>query len=251
MNMIDPQDGVKEFSTLKVFRHLTVFRVNREDSEARLVQEARHGDRNAFDILVRRFEAPLRGFLERRVGEAAADDVLQDTLLAGWIALPKFHRQSRFKAWLFGIACHKCVDHYRTESRAPMEMPLEEADGMWSSFSIHTDWQDHADRKQFVSDLLQRLCVEQREVLEIYYYAGLTLAETARALNRNLSTVKGQFYRAHARIAQSMPADSVKAIADDTENKSDNRILSGEVERGNSSFLPTARAATFHGKVTR
>ena len=44
----------------------------------------------------------------------------------------------------------------------------------------------------------------QREVLDLYYWAELTLPEIARALNRNLNTVKYQFYRGHDLVAQGM-----------------------------------------------
>ncbi len=47
----------------------------------------------------------------------------------------------------------------------------------------------------------------QREVLELYYYAELTLPEIAAALGRNLNTVKYQFYRAHALAAEGLAAE--------------------------------------------
>ena len=46
----------------------------------------------------------------------------------------------------------------------------------------------------------------QREVLELYYYAELTLAEIAEVCGRHESTVKYQFYRAHAQVAQQLSA---------------------------------------------
>lgn len=51
-----------------------------------------------------------------------------------------------------------------------------------------------------VERLLAELEETQREVIELYYYAQLTLAEIATVLERNLNTVKYQFYRAHSEL---------------------------------------------------
>lgn len=80
------------------------------DTDVGLVRAARRGDRRAFDALVRVYQDPLRGFLVRRVGPAAADDALQETWVAAWSGLPGFTGRSRFKAWLFAIAAHKAAD---------------------------------------------------------------------------------------------------------------------------------------------
>ena len=60
-------------------------------------------------------------------------------------------------------------------------------------------------RAQVVRAALSELPEAQREVLELYYYAELTLAEIADSLGRNLNTVKHQFYRAHAMAADRLP----------------------------------------------
>ena len=58
-----------------------------------------------------------------------------------------------------------------------------------------------ADRAQAVRAALAGLPEAQQEVLELYFYAELTLPEIAEMLGRNLNTVKYQFYRAHAQAA--------------------------------------------------
>ena len=167
------------------------------DSEMKLVTAAQHGSREAFDSLMRSHESQLRGFICRRVGMGAVDDVLQETWLASWLALPKFSRRSRFKAWLFGIAFHKSNDYHRKRGRTAQELPLHEIETAAAS----QDWIADAELRQTVRTLLAELPLEQREVLEMYYYAELTLAEVAQELGRSLNTVKSQFYRAHTKIA--------------------------------------------------
>jgi RNA polymerase sigma-70 factor (ECF subfamily) len=167
----------------------------RPDPDRELVTAARQGNRQAFDRLTAGHQARLRGFIARRVGAEAVDDVLQDTLLACWTALPRFDHRSGFKAWLYGIATHKCIDHGRKRGRMKLESPLAEApDGWQSPEALYAA----AELRETVRQVLERLPDTQREVVELYYYAELTLAEIATALGRNLNTVKYQFYRAHA-----------------------------------------------------
>lgn len=132
---------------------------------------------------------------------------MQDILLAGWSALPAFNGRSRFKAWLFGIAMHKCADFHRAAGRDHLDASVELQDGM-SIPSTETldDWSAEIDRREAVADALAKLPANQREVLEMYYYAELSLPEIAAALDRNLNTVKYQFYRAHTQAAETLSA---------------------------------------------
>lgn len=168
------------------------------DSEAGRVRAAQRGDRRAFDALVRAYEGPLRGFLVRRAGPGAADDVLQETLLAAWTAIPRFDGRSRFKAWLYGIALHKVTDSRRAQGRAPVDAWSDVAEDQASD---EPDPFAASDLRHSVRAVLAELPPVQREVLELYYYAELTLPEVAETLGRNLNTVKYQFYRAHTQAA--------------------------------------------------
>jgi RNA polymerase sigma-70 factor (ECF subfamily) len=183
-----------------VLRLGDVFAPGRRDSEPRLIQAAQRGDRGAFDALARTYAPPLRGFLSRRVGPDAAEDVLQETWLAGWAALKSYRGKARFKAWLYAIALHKCQDHQRMQKRTQAEELSEETKGLPAGEDAFAA----ADRACAVRAALAELPEPQREILDLYFYAELTLPEIAEMLGRNLSTVKYQFYRAHAQAAQAL-----------------------------------------------
>ena len=155
----------------------------------------------------------LRGFLLHRVGVGAVDDVLQETLLAGWTALPGYSRCAPFKAWLFAIAIRKCVDLYRVRGRRGIEVPLEEAE---SQLCAQKDWVTVADSNEAIRSALALLSDEQREVVEMYYYAELSLPEIARALERNLNTVKYQFYRAHTLVERALTEETIAETIEET-----------------------------------
>jgi len=148
-----------------------------KDPDEGLVSAARRGDRRAFDSLVHVYQSPLRGFVAKRVAPAAVDDVLQETWLAAWAALPRFAGRSRFKAWLFSIALHKAVDAQRTSIPAvagPETLEEQAADG--DPFAA-------ADIRHMVQAALSGLSEPQREVLDMYYYAELTMRRSHRYWN--------------------------------------------------------------------
>ncbi len=191
---------------LSPLRQLGLLPRRPEDAEAGLVTAAQRGERRAFDTLVRSHQTLLRAFLTRRVGPEAVEDVLQETWLAAWAALPGFHGRSRFKAWLFSIAQHKIQDHFRARGRSETEALDENV----SSEDVgQRDPYAAVDLRHTVLTMLSPLPDAQREVLEMYYYAELTLPEIAQALGRNQNTVKYQFYRAHELVAEGLgPVES-------------------------------------------
>jgi RNA polymerase sigma-70 factor (ECF subfamily) len=171
--------------------------------EAGWVEAARQGDRRAFDALVAHHAGPLRGFLARRVPASALEDVIQETLLGAWVGLPRFYPEVSFKAWLYRIALNKAADRSRADARrALQETTMGSGEDWWVDTS--SDIASMVERKHWVASLLSELPPVQREVIEMYYYAELTLPDIAQLLGRNLNTVKYQFYRAHEIAAQAM-----------------------------------------------
>lgn len=175
----------------------------KDDPERRLLLRAASGDRRAFDNLVRGFEKGLRGFVAMRVRTEAVDDVMQEVWTACWVALPTFAGRSRFKAWLYGIATNKCVDHLRAANRRPVAS-LDDVGELADTREPYK----RVDERDAVLAALEQLPDAQREVVQLYYYADLTLPEIATALRRNLNTVKYQFYRAHEQVARLLEAGS-------------------------------------------
>lgn len=152
-----------------------------------------YSELSAFDEFVARVEPEVRQFVARKVRAEAVDDVLQEVWVAAWQALPHYDRRSQLRTWIYGICVHKCFDYYRAQRHERLLVSLSDeplADGSPSPETA-------AIRADTVRRLLATLDEEIRIVLELYYYAQFTLAEIATALDRNLNTVKYQFYRAH------------------------------------------------------
>ena len=90
-----------------------------------LVERCQAGDRAAFDELYLRYQRRLYRFCLQRVGQAHdAEDVVQESFVRAWRALPRFAGERRFYPWLTVIAANLCVDTLRRRSRLT---PVEES----------------------------------------------------------------------------------------------------------------------------
>lgn len=167
--------------------------------ESRFLTAASEGDPLAFEELVRTYDTEVRRFVLSKVNSEAVDDVMQEIWIAAWSALPRYDRRGRFRTWLYAVALNKCYDHYRSSKNEKRLVSLDHADSAESPMSIEADLL----LTDSVRQMVDRLTQHQREVVELYYFAQLTLPEIASALNRNLNTVKYQFYRAHAELLES------------------------------------------------
>lgn len=84
------------------------------------LEQARHGDQHAFDMLVGPYGTELQVHCYRMLGSLQdAEDVLQETLLAAWTGLADFEGRSSVRTWLYRIATNRCLNHQRSAKRRP------------------------------------------------------------------------------------------------------------------------------------
>ena len=169
-----------------------------------LVVRAQGGDVDAFSTLTAgrtdRLYAAARLIL--RDDEAAADAV-QDALLRAWLDLRGLRDPDRFDAWLHRLlvrACYRAAR--RRRDRAIVELKLT---------SITDSVTPDAQRVVAVRDQLERgfrrLSAEQRAVIVLHHYLGLSLAETAEILAIPLGTMQSRLSRSTQAMRAVLEAD--------------------------------------------
>ena len=179
---------------LSALREGTVRRL--ASSEQKSVEAAQTGNREAFDALLEKHRPEIRKFVLKRVSKEQADDLLQDIWLAAWTSIREFDSRSRFRTWLYGIAINKCKTLYRSQQRRQAHLPLEDM-----LPDLHQPGRQPSELEAQLPSILEMLSENHRQLLDLYYYGELTLPEISRLLDRNLNTVKYQFYRAHTELA--------------------------------------------------
>ncbi len=99
-----------------------------------IVERVREGDESAWQELIGRYEGRLLAYAEARVGRgAAAEDIVQETLLGFLNSLPNYDGGRPLENYLFSICGYKVTDHLRREGRRPT-LPLggnRESEGSW------------------------------------------------------------------------------------------------------------------------
>ena len=150
-----------------------------------LVARSRGGDLDSFNQLILRWERPIYALAYRVIGrEEDARDVVQETFLRAFRALPGFKGQAKFSSWLYRIALNLCRDWIRRRRRSPLvELPegvdpVELAAETGPVESI----EDLASRKELseaVAEAMSLLPEEQRTAIILKEYHGMTFQEIA------------------------------------------------------------------------
>ncbi|GAA1334347.1 sigma-70 family RNA polymerase sigma factor [Saccharothrix algeriensis] len=143
----------------------------------------------------------LRGYLAGRVGESAADDLVAETFL---VALRRRHsydpEQAPIKGWLYGIATNLVREHVRKEVRGHRAGLRAVGRPEPDHGAFVADRVDAQRASRVIARALTDLREEDRDVLLLTSWAGLSPAEVAEALGEPASTVRSRLHRVRARL---------------------------------------------------
>ena len=168
-----------------------------DEAFAALLADARAGDPQAFDDLVRWLEVPLVGFLRAR-GADDPDGTANEVLVRVFGGIARFQGGvAQFRGWVFTIARNALVDERRHRARRPDAVPTVPHEIPDRSTG---DVAERIGERERVDALLADLTDEQREVLLLRIVAGLTVEETADAVGRRPGAVRALQHRALARL---------------------------------------------------
>jgi RNA polymerase sigma-70 factor (ECF subfamily) len=188
--------------------------MSRTDEE--LVASSLAGDRSAFDLLVLRWDRKIQGAIYRIMGsEEEARDLSQEAFLKAYRGLPAFKGEARFSSWLYQIALNLCRDRMRRRrGRMVVSLDALEADGhapvLREEATAHYLVESH-DLARRVQAAVLALPDDQREVIVLKEYEGLTFQEIAGMLDLPVSTVKTRLYRGLDKMRERLLEEGVSS----------------------------------------
>lgn len=160
------------------------------------VDAARRGDARAWDVLFRRYQAPLFAYVDDLVHHHATSlDIVQDAMIRASCHLANLREDARFGSWLFSIAHQLVVRHWRREGRSPFSdepVPEESTDGAITP-DLRTIQEEDASGLLAAID---QLPTAQRSVVLLHFLEDFPLAEIAEITGTSTGTVKSRLHYA-------------------------------------------------------
>ena len=177
----------------------------------RLVDEARAGDAWAFGRLFDHFHLPVYRYVASRVRHPSdAEDLTQLVFVKALEALPRY--QSRgipFGGWLFRLARNAVIDHVRTShEHADLAQSAERAGRDAGPAELAETRQEI----EAVRAALSTLTDDQRDVIALRFFAGLSAREAAEAMGKQEGTIRGLQFRAIAALRRQLGIEVTEAV---------------------------------------
>lgn len=162
-----------------------------------LVVRLRQGDERALEECYRDHGPLVRRYVARFVARDDCEDVVQQTFFEVWRSRERIDPQRSLVGFILGVARKRAIDQLRRRKNVVVDLDqVRELAG--------DDGQQLVDRLSWASAVregLTTLVDEQREVLELAYFADLTQREIADRLGVPIGTVKARMARGMQRLA--------------------------------------------------
>ena len=156
-------------------------------------------DREAFDVLYRRYVTPVYRYCYARTDSVVdAEDLAAQTFLAALEGVQRYRGRGSLSAWLFGIARHKCADFHRGQYADPRDFVGDQLETL----------SDPADKVNPEAQAILRglwdcvegglsiISLDRIEALRLRYWGGLRINDIARVMQRSQAAVKMLISRA-------------------------------------------------------
>ena len=162
-----------------------------------LMMRVAAGNRDAINLLLRRWASPLLTFIERMVGHRQrSEELFQEVFLAVWQQRRRYEYPRPFRSWLFGIAMNKCRADARKMAAAPLALFDETEPAARAGDGSPVEAAIASETATIVAQAIATLPPQQRAVLVLKVWNGQDYADIAKALGRAPATIRSQMFHA-------------------------------------------------------
>ena len=188
-----------------------------------LVLRAQKGDKRAFGMLVDKYQRKLGRLLSRMIrDQAEIEDVVQESFIKAYRALPNFRGDSAFYTWLYRIGINTAKNYLVSMGRRPTvstDIEIEDAENFEDGNELRTMETPESSLMtkqiaQTVNDTVASLPEELRTAITLREIEGLSYEEIATIMTCPIGTVRSRIFRARETIALKL-----RPLLDTPENK--------------------------------
>ena len=179
--------------------------------DQRLVERVQRGDKQAFGLLVSKYQRKLMRLLSRLIRDAGeVEDVAQETFIKAYRALPSFRGDSAFYTWLYRIGINTAKNYLVSQGRrAPTSTGFDSEEA--ESFEEGDQLRDINTPERMllskqigetIESAMQALPDELRTAIVLRELEGLSYEEIAGIMDCPIGTVRSRIFRAREAIAE-------------------------------------------------
>ena len=173
--------------------------------EDTFLEKAIRGDRIGLEYLVRAYKDLAYTIAIRIVSNREdAEEVVQDSFMKAFAALPEFRRASKFSTWLFRIVYNTSLS--RLKGRKMPTVDLDE--NMNEKFVIveNQEWDllKREERNKYINLALDKLAIEERLVITLHYIGEKSISEICEIVGKEKSAVKMKLLRGRKQLESTL-----------------------------------------------
>lgn len=168
-----------------------------------LIQKMKHGDENAFNIFVHKYYKKILDYcVYHCMDKSYAEDLTQETFVRFFAKLSDYRYRGKTINYLYTIAGNLCKDYFKKAKDSMLDEQIIEIQS-----SLGTSGADEILDKLAIQAALTELPDELREIVVLYYFQGLKLAEIADVLHIGLPLVKYRMKQAKFKLEDLLKED--------------------------------------------
>jgi len=179
-------------------------RMGEQNVDQQLVERVQNGDKNAFNLLVTKYQHKVANLVSRYVkNQSDTPDIVQEAFIKAYRALPNFRGDSAFYTWLYRIAVNCAKNHLVATGRKPpgSDVEIEDAEIYDSGDALRENASPEKllltkEIKKVVFNTIEQLPEDLRTAINLRELEGLSYEEIAVIMECPVGTVRSRIFRA-------------------------------------------------------
>ncbi len=178
--------------------------VRDKNLETDLLQDGQIGDVDTFSSLLEIYRPRLLSYLKRKVyNQDLAEELIQETFLKAYLAMPAIDKNFKFSSWIFTIARNVCIDYWRYTKIRPIHVPYNAEQLAPEQKHTHSEKiLESNERKGIILKTLNKLPIRQKTAITLRDIEGYSYREAAYIMSLTEAAFTSLLYRARTNFVQ-------------------------------------------------
>lgn len=167
-------------------------------SDQQLIRDYLNGRESALEKIILRYKDKVYAYIFNMVKcHQTTDDIFQDTFIKviNTLKSGNYNEEGKFIHWVIRISHNLIIDHFRRNKRMPMQQPINDQDPFERLHLPSPSKEDLLIQEQIYQDvrrLIEELPEDQKEVLKMRHYKGMSFKDIAEQTDVSINTALGR-----------------------------------------------------------